>query len=1102
KGVRVNFVNSSVGPLSRVLQEDDSQWQVLHHYTFGVQRFMQSTPSANARFYLWDASSVVAVADGNAALNEVYSYDSFGLPSGNGGSNSYLFDGEAFDAEASLIYLRARYYDPSIGRFISRDPISGSLSDPPSWGTYVYAKNDPVNLEDPTGLDPMPGESFYFKGNEIKAFVGPKITVTVINNSSSVVPTFLAFDYYPVKDGKYTLGNRGEVLIGGAKGPIPIGKSGVTFTLSDSEEGAILLIRSIDGNVAAYKDGTVSLRVTSSALENNPSPTPPVGPLEDIAPTPPFGPQRDGPKPRDINFEEGDTENSPVFFEASVSDSLDLGGVDLNKTADLLLSVQDVTGATFDAATGQIVILGKDNIALPPLDMNHVAVAVQSEYGGQDPGVSIDPPILNNQMSVRYEGATRNTRFGDIMFEADRTLKILTLGKDNVTGQAVTSSVPGYKNLLQRRLAAGCNGMPTSTRMWFQPKEVRLVPSTDGKSMVFDAVSMELLYESKVGNQVVSDPQAAAFAAHFTQNYEAFAAEWPILEKLEQLGKIVGIIKWIKDNHIPIDLSFLADFPIEVFTTNTATPAVSAQGTVQNGPIICTVTLQGGVTYITPNQYLTADPAAGAALAEALSHRPSEGTFKWTYQPSSLAAARLKTSSSNPVTAVSESLTRSRRNGNTHFREVDLSSPLPGGGRLSLVRSYNSFFDLTGPLGPGWSVLPAELRFPVGRETFTFGSVNLSLSLYGRIWVTERNTGREDAYDLLGIDSSNLPIYQRADTPNVLRQQSDGTFLLTRANGSKIVFRADGKPASLTDRNGNTVSFTYDAQAKLLHLDAAGQTITLTYAPQGRLTQASGPGSRQVSYGYDAQGRCTTFTDSAGRSRSYGYDTSGRLASATDAAGQTVLSSGYDDYDRTPSRKIGAAAQYLLGFDLTAGQSTVTDPFGRVSQRTFERRQLATATGLPNEVLRPTQAVDPLGNRSQMTWANDAFGPRTVTNAQGATTQLAWDNRGHLTSVQDALGKTSHQYYDWRDRLVAAQDAEGLATGYGYDDKNNLTSVYHDIALNFDTSGNLTSFYYDPAKVATLGYDAVGNLTTATSPQGQAAHIDRNGAGQATRITT
>ena len=428
---------------------------------------------------------------------------------------------------------------------------------------------------------------------------------------------------------------------------------------------------------------------------------------------------------------------------------------------------------------------------------------MQSEYADQDPRVSIDPPIVNNQMSVRYEGQTRNTVFGDIMFQADRTLKILSLGKDNVTGQTVTSSVPGYKNMLQRRLAAGCTSLPTSTRMWFQPKEVRLVPSTDGKSMVFDAVSMELLYESKVGNQVVSDPVAAAFADHFTQNYEAFAAEWPILKKIEQLGKVVAIIKWIKDNHIPIDLSFLSNFPIAAFTTNTTTPAETVVGA--NG---CVIVLQGGVTYVTPNQYLTADPAANAALAEAMAHRPSEGAFQWTYQPSAGSASRLKTSGSSPVTAVSESLTRSRRDGNTHFREVDLSSPLPGGGRLSLVRTYSSFFDHPGALGPGWSVLPAELRFPVDRETFTFGSANLSLSLYARIWVTERNAGREDAYDLLGIDSSNLPIYQRADTPNILRQQSNGTFLLTRIDNSTVVFRADGKPLSLTDRNGNTVAFT------------------------------------------------------------------------------------------------------------------------------------------------------------------------------------------------------------------------------------------------------------------------------------------------------
>ncbi len=1132
---KVNFVNSGGSLLAHVLVEADAAWNVLQGYSYGMQRLSQRSRDG-VHFYLQDASSVAAVVDDAGNVSDMYAYDSFGLSS-NATESQYLFDGEAFDAETSLIYLRSRYYDPTIGRFISRDGFPIQPYKPGSFASYLYCDNEPVDF-----IDPLGQWSVNFDGSiELKA--GP-ISTDILGFGFGYAGSLNIDNEWHVKGDvsgfvdANVLGNTETESTSFITGKTTVSVEHDVFSFSRALSKFAGITKNVGGSIEYDDDYNVSVKASLSldkvlgyfdiiqfegkvsfdaSLEVN---------LRDDIAVPAYNFAKEAAS-YELNIMEHGINNISTFlddraremaagadpqgfdpgWEGGINQSStqnDLGGVDLNKTADLLLSVQDVTGATFDAATGQIVLLGKDDVTLPPLDMNHVAVAVQSEYADQDPGVSIEPPIVNNQMSVRFVGATSNTVFGDIMFQADRTLKILTLGKDNVTGQTVTSSVPGYKNLLQRRLEAGCNGTPTYTRMWFQPKQVRLVPSTDGKSMVFDTVSMELLYESKVGNQVVSDPVAAAFADHFTQNYEAFAAEWPILKKLEQLGKVVAITKWIKDNNIPIDLSFLANFPIQAFTTNTATPAVTVQGSSQNGSIICTITLQGGVTYLTPNQYLTADPAAGAALAEALANRPSEGTFKWTYQPSAGSAARLKTSASSPVTAVSESLTRSRRNGNTHFREVDMSSPLPGGGRLSLVRTYNSFFDHTGPLGLGWSVLPAELRFPVDRETFTFGSANLSLSLYARIWVTERNAGREDAYDLLGIDSSNLPVYQRADTPNILRQQNDGTFLLTRLDASTAVFRADGEPLSLTDRNGNTVTFTYDTQTvgRLLHLDAAGQTITLTYDAQGRLSQASGPGSRQVSYGYDAQGRCTTFTDYAARSRSYGYDANGLLISATDTSGKTVLSAGYDDYDRTPTRKIGAAAQYSLGFNLTAGQTTVTDPFGRISQKTFERRQLATPTGLPNEVLRPTQTVDPLGNRSQVTWANDAFGPRTVTDAQSATTQLAWDNRGHLTTVQDPSGKTSQRYYDWRDRLVAVQDPEGLATGYGYDDKNNLTSVYHDVGLTLDTSGNLTSFSYDPANVSTLGYDATGNLTAATPPQGQAVHVDRNGSGQATRITT
>ena len=54
--------------------------------------------------------------------------------------------GEYHDAETGFICLRARYYDPTIGRFINEDPIRDGLN----W--YAYCNNDPVNFVDSSGL--------------------------------------------------------------------------------------------------------------------------------------------------------------------------------------------------------------------------------------------------------------------------------------------------------------------------------------------------------------------------------------------------------------------------------------------------------------------------------------------------------------------------------------------------------------------------------------------------------------------------------------------------------------------------------------------------------------------------------------------------------------------------------------------------------------------------------------------------------------------------------------------------------------------------------------------------------------------------------------
>ena len=66
-------------------------------------------------------------------------------------SNPYRYSGEYFDKETGSIYLRARYYDPGIGRFISEDSFLGNNSDPLSLNLYTYCYNNPLTFIDPSG---------------------------------------------------------------------------------------------------------------------------------------------------------------------------------------------------------------------------------------------------------------------------------------------------------------------------------------------------------------------------------------------------------------------------------------------------------------------------------------------------------------------------------------------------------------------------------------------------------------------------------------------------------------------------------------------------------------------------------------------------------------------------------------------------------------------------------------------------------------------------------------------------------------------------------------------------------------------------------------
>ncbi len=120
-------------------------------YLYGLDTIAQQ--QAERQYYLHDGlGSVRQLADANGQIATNYAYDPFGVPLAGGSvPNPYRFTGEAWDAEVELLYLRARYYHPGMGRFVTRDPWMGDYSHPATLNPYVYVTNNPVSLVDPSG---------------------------------------------------------------------------------------------------------------------------------------------------------------------------------------------------------------------------------------------------------------------------------------------------------------------------------------------------------------------------------------------------------------------------------------------------------------------------------------------------------------------------------------------------------------------------------------------------------------------------------------------------------------------------------------------------------------------------------------------------------------------------------------------------------------------------------------------------------------------------------------------------------------------------------------------------------------------------------------
>ncbi len=152
-GSVTNYLADKKLQYAQVLEERDGTGSLIVSYIHGDDLISQKRSGAIS-YYLYDGQmSTRKLTNISEAITDSYVYDAFGILINRTGTtiNDYLYTGEQYDPNVGFYYLRARYYNPSVGRFLTMDTVAGSIFEPKTLHKYLYAGNDPVNNIDPSG---------------------------------------------------------------------------------------------------------------------------------------------------------------------------------------------------------------------------------------------------------------------------------------------------------------------------------------------------------------------------------------------------------------------------------------------------------------------------------------------------------------------------------------------------------------------------------------------------------------------------------------------------------------------------------------------------------------------------------------------------------------------------------------------------------------------------------------------------------------------------------------------------------------------------------------------------------------------------------------
>ncbi len=583
--------------------------------------------------------------------------------------------------------------------------------------------------------------------------------------------------------------------------------------------------------------------------------------------------------------------------------------IPLAQVAEAIAELTVIEGALYDSETDQVILFGRKEDSQVPLNPEDLVVALKSIYIRDDPWVSIDPGPHSGEMFVSYSEGIVNTHFGQVLFEADRTLKNLVLGQDNITHQPVTVGVPGYQNLIQLKLALGQFSEGESKhRFWIEVNRMRVALGESKWAIAFRESALVVRTEYLGADYLPlknspSDPAAEAFATHLSQYYDQYANEIPVFREVANLAKLVSLAKWIEYAEIPVDLASL-ESEVQSVETPQTTPAITVIGDKREGSFTHTVSLYGGVSLRFENEYVPPSEQDKSLWHEVLTARPSQTTLEWSFE-----------TSGQRYRAVVVPLNRSLVAGGYQNLVEDLV--LPGPVPIRLLRRYDSVNLEPGPLGMGWTIGISRLRFPLPKQKYEIAE------LYSEIILDDLVSGSHIRYRLVGKYSDGRIVYQAIGVENApdLVLEADRTYTAVQLGELPLRFNEAGLLINQGDWSAGGAQYEYTAGRLVAIKRADGAQIELRYDQYGRLEEARASTGEARHYWYNSRGDLINITDERGQSLAqFEYDEQHRLWREKTGQGNIKRWNIYDDTGRLAAWG-DQYGEYVTTFE--HGQSTV-----------------------------------------------------------------------------------------------------------------------------------------------------------------------------------